>query len=560
MEVTSRPQVSIDAPAAAATWKVGDQIAFSGSAIDAEDGPLPASALDWSVILHDCGQEAEPCHEHELGSFEGVDGGSVTAPDHAAPGDIEIRLTATDSSGQTASDTVAVAPRTVAMTLGATPAGASLVLNGDAQTAPFTRQVVVGSTNTLAAPAQQTVDNTTRRFSSWSDGQPQSHSVVAPATARSFTAAYSALTPGTQTLAFPVEVDSYVDSSAPSANFGSAATLRTDDSPVVQTTYLRFLVAGLAGSRVQSARLRMRATGNTDDGPAVFGTSDDWTENGITWNNRPQPATGVAGDVGAVTAGAFAEWDVTSLVDGDGALSMLVASAVEDGTQFNSREVSAAERRPILFVTVTNDAYARPKAASPLRISLVPAYRECTEPNRVHGGPLAHGSCNPPGLVSSSLMAGTPDANGRPANSAGFVYYTVRPGVPGTPEDDADVALDFKLSDVRNAGDLSDYAGELQIRSNTRITDRGNGGPSQPGHGRGPAAPGTVQCAATAATTVGGACNLATTLDAIWPGVVREGARSIWQMGQIEVLDGGPDGDVDTADNAVFARQGVFVP
>ena len=190
----------------------------------------------------------------------------------------------------------------------------------------------------------------------------------------------------------------------------------------------------------------------------------------------------------------------------------------------------------------------------------MPAYRECTEPNRVHGAPLEHGSCNPPGLVSSSLTVGTPDANGRPANSAGFVYYTVRPGIPGTPADDADVALDFRLSDVRNAGDLSDYTGELQIRSNTRITDRGNGDSSQPGTVQDLLLPATVQCAATAATTVGGACNLATTLDAIWPGVVREGARSIWQLGQIEVLDGGPDGDADTADNAVFARQGVFVP
>ena len=32
-------------------------------------------------------------------------------------------------------------------------------------------------------------------------------------------------------------------------------------------------------------------------------------------------------------------------------------------------------------------------------------------------------------------------------------------------------------------------------------------------------------------------------------------------MSQAEVLDGGPDGDVDTpTGNTVFARQGVFVP
>ena len=38
------------------------------------------------------------------------------------------------------------------------------------------------------------------------------------------------------------------------------------------------------------------------------------------------------------------------------------------------------------------------------------------------------------------------------------------------------------------------------------------------------------------------------------------GARKIWELGQMEVIDGGPDGDVDTPGNAVFARQGVFIP
>jgi hypothetical protein len=42
--------------------------------------------------------------------------------------------------------------------------------------------------------------------------------------------------------------------------------------------------------------------------------------------------------------------------------------------------------------------------------------------------------------------------------------------------------------------------------------------------------------------------------------VVDEGARAIWALGQVEVTDGGPDGDADSPGNTVFARQGVFVP
>jgi hypothetical protein len=141
------------------------------------------------------------------------------------------------------------------------------------------------------------------------------------------------------------------------------------------------------------------------------------------------------------------------------------------------------------------------------------------------------------------------------------VRYAVRPGNPATPADEADVAYWFTLTDVRNATDLSDYAGELQARVNLRVTDRGSGSSE--------AEPATVEdvllradvpCLPTTATTVGSACSLNTTLDALTPGIVPEAARAIWELGQIEVLDGGPDGDVDTADNDVFARQGIFIP
>ena len=44
------------------------------------------------------------------------------------------------------------------------------------------------------------------------------------------------------------------------------------------------------------------------------------------------------------------------------------------------------------------------------------------------------------------------------------------------------------------------------------------------------------------------------------PGMVRDGDRQVVQMGQISVDDGGPDGRASTADNDLFAVQGLFVP
>jgi hypothetical protein len=45
-------------------------------------------------------------------------------------------------------------------------------------------------------------------------------------------------------------------------------------------------------------------------------------------------------------------------------------------------------------------SYVRPRGATPFRVPLVPAYSQCTNPNRQHGAPLAFGSCNPPQQAS----------------------------------------------------------------------------------------------------------------------------------------------------------------
>ena len=204
--------------------------------------------------------------------------------------------------------------------------------------------------------------------------------------------------------------------------------------------------------------------------------------------------------------------------------------------------------------------YARPKGASPLRVSLVPAFASCSAPNRTHGPPLASGSCAPPQLTSTQLTVGTPDANGQPAESLGSLRLAVLPGESATPPDEADVKADLSLTDVRRAGTLVDYAGELQAQLAVRLTDGANG-PSQS-----EAATVsdlsftiTVPCATTAGAA-GASCSVATTFDAVAPGSVQELDRSIWALDQVEVLDGGADGLASTNPNTRFAVQGVFVP
>ena len=545
--VGSGPVGTIETPAIGTTWATGDAIAFSGSGTDEEDGALGPEALEWSVVLVHC-DAPEDCHEHELASVSGAAGGSFTAPDHDYPAHVEIRLTVTDSDGETDVKKRRLDPRVASLMLDSSPPGARVTLDGTDLTAPVTRPAIVGSTHDVSAPSQTVIGNTTHRFSSWSDGQAQTRAVSVPPAGAAYTARFAPFEPGTATLTFAPAADAKVEQLQPSANFGADPELRTDkgSSDSVES-YLRFIVGGIAG-RVTSAKLRLRATSNTDDGPGLRGTTNAWTEPGITWSNRPAPSAGPISDAGQISGGDWVEWDATPLVAADGTVSLHLSNTSTDGVEFHSREASSPANRPELVVEVANDAYPRPRGATPTRLALVPAYAECTAPNRVHGPPLEHPSCNPPARESSALTVGSSDANGLPAGASGFALFSVTVGSPATPEDEADVGLGFGLTDVRDAATLQDYAGELQLRAGLRLTDRGASGT---GTLADLVLPATAACTPTLDPLVGSACNLATTADALVPGMVDEGARAVWQLGDFEVLDG---------DGRVFARPGVFVP
>jgi subtilisin family serine protease len=212
-------------------------------------------------------------------------------------------------------------------------------------------------------------------------------------------------------------------------------------------------------------------------------------------------------------------------------------------------------------VSVIAAGHVRPVAATPIRVSLVPAYNACTSPNRVHGPPLASGSCAPPAQRSTQLTVGTFDANGQASNSVGSLQMRVVAGNPATPADEADVRLAVNITDVRRKSNLADYGGELEARTTLRLTDRASGSSLDDNA--------TVQdlpfefvvpCATTGDPATGSICSISTTADAVNPGVVGEGARAVWQLGQVSVADGGTDGLGGTDPNGVFAVQGVFVP
>jgi hypothetical protein len=204
------------------------------------------------------------------------------------------------------------------------------------------------------------------------------------------------------------------------------------------------------------------------------------------------------------------------------------------------------------------NSYVRPGHASPAVTSLVPAQRAC-DPGAAsleHGPPLSHPSCAAPALTSGHLTVGTA--------STGRVKLAVRGEAPINPSngDQADVAYQLRLTDVQRASDLADYTGELEVRIALRLTDRLNT-PSPFPNGAATVADTpvsfTAPCNATAGA-IGATCAVETSADAVLPGAVTEGKRSVWQLGKVQVLDGGVDGDAQTGPNTLFATQGVFVP
>ena len=218
-------------------------------------------------------------------------------------------------------------------------------------------------------------------------------------------------------------------------------------------------------------------------------------------------------------------------------------------------------------VATQPDAYFRPRGATPLRASLVPAYQACTVPNREHGPPLDSPSCNPPAQTSPNVTVGTPDSNGPAANSIASARFFVQPGAPGTPEDEADVGITVDATDIRTSGSLFDYSGELRAQVILRITDRNNSvlppifPDDQSGTMQDTPLSVTVPCAPTPDATIGSNCSVSTSADTLVPGTVTESDRSVWQLDTVRLLDGGVDGDAETAaDNMLFATQGIFVP
>ncbi len=190
---TAPPSVQIDSPGPGTTWKVGDTIAFSGHATDASGAPIPAAGLSWQLLLHHC--PGGSCHTHVLQSSTGASG-TVTTPDHDYPSWLELQLTATDSDGITAQDSLRLDPQTAKVTVTSNPAGVWVGTSDLQSNKPISVQAIVGSHFTVTVPYPSAAEGPDQifDFTGWSDGGAATHQVTVPAAGVTVTAGFKART------------------------------------------------------------------------------------------------------------------------------------------------------------------------------------------------------------------------------------------------------------------------------------------------------------------------------------------------------------------------------
>jgi hypothetical protein len=137
-------------------------------------------------------------------------------------------------------------------------------------------------------------------------------------------------------VAYTAEVDAYVSSAHPGANYGSAPALRTDATPRIHT-YLRFRLDHLSG-RVVRAQLRLWSSTGNLAGFSVHPVSiTSWDERAITFRHRPAIGSAVARS-GPFGPGSWSSTDVTGLVFGRNEVSLSVSTRNTQAIAFDSRE------------------------------------------------------------------------------------------------------------------------------------------------------------------------------------------------------------------------------
>lgn len=325
------PVVTITKPTDGAVYLKGQNIVFSGTALDAEDGDRTAS-LRWTSSI-----------DGSIGSKGIFSKSTLSVGTHI------ITATATDLRGLqgSASVTIVVTENT----------GPVVTITGPSDGSSFGIGYNIVFTGT-ALDAQDGDRTSSLRWTSSIDGSIGSkgifskstlsagvHTITATATdSAGETGSASITIIVSQVMKFSVSEDTTVTSYQPDTSFGTGIRLDAVTSSYFSRSYLKFTTSGLSGT-ISRAKLRIFVSTTRTDGGSIYevsnhyiNTATPWLESQMTWNNAPALTESPLSSAGAVSAGKWVEFDVTDAITGDGTYSFALTTSSDLKVSYYSKD------------------------------------------------------------------------------------------------------------------------------------------------------------------------------------------------------------------------------
>ncbi len=177
------PSVSIQSPVSGSLFRIGTPVTLQATGTD--DGPLPATAFKWDVVL------VHKDHKHEVGTFLGTSAQFEPVADHDADSHYEVTLSVADTSGYTlVQGPLVVDPETVRMRLRTNIGKVKLSYGGRTVRAPSRFQSAIGFRANLSAPETVRDGGSLYRFKRWQHGGSRSQVFKVPDRSRTLVAKY----------------------------------------------------------------------------------------------------------------------------------------------------------------------------------------------------------------------------------------------------------------------------------------------------------------------------------------------------------------------------------